>query len=134
MGVNRLSDRVVLVVEDDPVVLELLREAIAEIGLMVIPVSDGENALHQAAAVRPDLVVLDALLPGIDGFEVCRRLRDDPATRATPVVMVSALPAGAVHLRAGDAACDAFLAKPFEMETLRATVRRLLAPWDGNGA
>jgi DNA-binding response OmpR family regulator len=80
----------VLVVDDDPVIVRLLEVNLRLEGYEVETAFRGEEALERAAATSPDLVILDVMMPGLDGWETCRRLRDQPASAGTPVVFLSA--------------------------------------------
>src|SRR5262245_47465205 len=79
-----------LVIEDDPDIVELLRYNLEREGYRVMAATDGERGLAEAARHPPDLVLLDLMLPGIDGLEICRRLRGADGTRATPVLILTA--------------------------------------------
>jgi CheY-like chemotaxis protein len=115
---------VVLVVEDDAAIRDLLAQAaLDEPGMRVLTARDGAEALAAFARVRPDVVLLDMRLPGIDGAEVCRRLKADPATAGVPVIALSASVDPAAAQEAG---CDDFVAKPFELDDLMARLRRWL--------
>ncbi|MGC5165194.1 response regulator transcription factor [Luteimicrobium sp. DT211] len=118
-----LTDRRVLVVEDDPTVREVACSYLASAGFLVDEAADGVSALRVAARVRPDLVVLDRMLPGIDGIEVCRRLR---AERATPVVMLTALGSTEDRITGLEAGADDYLAKPFSPRELVLRVQSVL--------
>jgi DNA-binding response OmpR family regulator len=89
--------------------------------------NSGEKALEMAAADPPALVMLDVRLTGLDGLEVCRRLKNDAGTHSIPVVMVTALESEEDQQQAIQAGADGFITKPFEMETLLAQIRSLLA-------
>src|SRR5678815_4915391 len=80
----------VLIVEDEPDIRDLLAFHLGRDGYQVATAATGAEALRQAARERPDLIVLDLMLPEIDGREVCRRVRQDPATAAVPVIMLTA--------------------------------------------
>jgi len=112
-----------LVVDDDPHILELVILFLTQAGHEVVTAASGHAALEAAAGSRFDLVVLDVLLPGVDGREVCRRLRRQGTV---PVLMLTAL--GEIHhkLQGFDAGADDYLAKPFEPVELVARVRALL--------
>ena len=120
--------RSVLVVDDDERVRSLLRLALARSGLVVLEAPDGAAALDLVRRARPDLVLLDMMMPGLGGLEVCRRLRADPATRTLPVLMLSAA-ASEEDRRAGlESGADAYLTKPFSPRALLAAVAAYLGP------
>jgi len=81
----------VLVVDDTPTNVSVLLEMLGREGHRVLVARDGASALEQAQYAQPDLILLDVMMPGIDGFETCRRLRDDPRTAAVPVIFMTAL-------------------------------------------
>ncbi len=114
----------VLVVDDDPELLPLLAFALRQGGWLVIEATSGERALEGFAAEQPDLVILDVNLPGIDGFEVCRRLRE--RGRTTPVLMLTVRGDEEDLVRGLDLGADDYLTKPFSPRTLLARVRALL--------
>jgi CheY-like chemotaxis protein len=101
--------------------------------LRVLEAPDGAAALAHLESVVPDLVLLDLILPRVDGFDVCRRVRADPRLTATRVVALSALPMADGGQRARDAGCDALVAKPFDVEDLVQVVADWLPPAQ-NGA
>lgn len=116
-----------LVVDDDPQVLGLLRLNFEMEGYVVSCANDGTEALEAVSREVPDLVVCDVMMPGIDGLEVVRRLRADPATAHLPVVVLSAK-AMRSDLRAGiEAGADEYVTKPFDPVELIDVVSRLLA-------
>jgi putative two-component system response regulator len=116
----------VLVVDDQPENLELVAEILSEEGYRIQLVPDGEAALHAVAAEPPDCIVLDVMMPRLDGFEVCRRLKGSRPTRFIPVVMLTALSAVDDKVHAFDAGADDFLNKPVHANELRARVRSLV--------
>lgn len=103
----------VLVVDDDPIIVSLLQVNFEIEGYDVLTATGGEAGLALARAGSPDVIVLDVMMPGIDGLEVARRLRDDPATKSIPVVMLSAK-AQAADVQAGLEVADDYITKPFE--------------------
>jgi two-component system response regulator MprA len=113
----------ILVVDDDPRLAATLRRALAYEGYEVAVAADGAAALAAARAGPPDLVVLDVMLPGLDGVEVCRRLR---AAGDVPILMLTARDATADRVRGLDSGADDYLVKPFAYEELLARVRALL--------
>ena len=116
----------VLVVEDEPSTVQLMVRLLSARGYQVAVATDGERALEMIARRAPDLIVLDVELPGIDGFEVCRRLKEAPATRLIPVVFLTGLTAREDRIRGIRTGADDFLPKPFDAEELYARVSALL--------
>lgn len=117
----------VLVVDDDEFIRQLIGINLELEGFEVHQAADGEEALRQASQVRPDVMVLDVMMPRLDGIEVARRLRADAATSSIRLVLVSAR-AQAVDVRRGeDTGVDAYITKPFEPDQLVSVVRRLAA-------
>jgi signal transduction histidine kinase len=116
----------VLVVDDEVYNLEVLQGFLHLEGFHVVTAEDGETALRTMPASRPDLVLLDVRLPGVDGFEVCRRIKNDPATAFVPVVIVTALQGTQERLRGAAAGADEFLSKPYDHTELITRVKALL--------
>ena len=113
-----------LVVEDDPDLNEMLGAYVRLAGFAYRPALDGVTAERELRSRRPALMLLDLMLPDMDGFEVCRRLRADVATRDVPVVIVSALNEPAARRRAEELDVREFLTKPFDPDALMAAMRR----------
>ncbi len=113
----------ILVIEDDPSILQLLRRGLAYEGYSVDTAASGPEGLLKARERAADLVVLDWMLPGLDGLEVCRRLRSGGAV---PIIMLTAKDAVADRVEGLDAGADDYLVKPFDLEELLARVRALL--------
>lgn len=116
----------ILIADDDPFLRQLLTHKLTTAGYQVTAARDGGEAFHLAQSGRHDLIVLDALMPIMDGFEVLRRLGADKATKSTPVIMLTALKregdiVGALKLGAAD-----YLIKPFIPDELVARIGRLL--------
>jgi two-component system cell cycle response regulator len=119
-----MSSRI-LVVDDIEANVRLLEAKLAAEYYEVITASDGPTALAMAASERPDIILLDVMMPGMDGFETCRRLKEDPETRHVPVVLVTALDSRADRVAGLDAGADEFLTKPIDDVMLFARVRSL---------
>ncbi|HEY7400506.1 MAG TPA: response regulator [Actinomycetota bacterium] len=117
----------VLLVDDDPVIMRLLEVNFGLEGFRVRTATNGEDALERAAEERPDAVVLDVMMPGIDGWEVCVRMREQPGLADVPVVLLSAR--GEDDDRSRDYALGhvEYVTKPFDPAELIAVVRRHLA-------
>ena len=116
----------VLVVEDDAANARLLVRLLTSQGYSVSVITSGEAALETIAAKRPDVIVLDVQLPGMDGFEVCRRLKQSPATRLMPIILITGMGAREHRIAGIHAGADDFLTKPFDNEELKARVASLL--------
>jgi CheY-like chemotaxis protein len=116
----------ILVVDDEWINRELLEEYLKIGGYRVGQANSGEKALDMAFAQPPALVLLDVRLAGMDGFEVCRRLKNDPRTSAVPVLMVTALKSDEDKQQAFDAGANGLIAKPFDAVRMLAQIRDLL--------
>jgi DNA-binding response OmpR family regulator len=126
--------RRVLVVEDDPDLCSILCALLVTQGYRAEPAHDGPTAVRQVEAEKPDAVVLDAMIPGLDGFEVCRKLKFSRETNLIPILMLTALDSKEARTRGLRVGADRYLIKPFEPEALfrelRGTIdhrRRLIA-------
>jgi two-component system phosphate regulon response regulator PhoB len=116
----------VLVVEDEDALAQLLKYNLEKEGYRVSLAADGEEALVVADEVKPDLVVLDWMLPKAPGIEVCRRLRARQETRNTPIVMLTARDEEADRIRGLDTGADDYISKPFSMVELLARLRAVM--------
>ena len=117
--------RRVLIVEDEAGIAEGLADLLGD-GGYVTGVSLGRAALGAVVDAPPALILLDVMMPGMDGPEVCRRLKADPRTAAVPVVFITALPPETLAARLGDCPHDGVLPKPFHLDDVLAVVRRHL--------
>ena len=121
-----------LIVDDDPINRELLGDLLQAMGYRTLAAANGEEAIATAASELPDLVILDVMMPGMNGFDVCRTLKADPRTESIPVVFVTALSNTADKVRAIEVGGDDFLTKPFSQPLLLARIRSLLRLSDAN--
>ena len=120
------SKPTILVVEDEAPLMTLLRYNLEKQGFNVDEAADGQEALLRVSEARPDLVLLDWMLPALSGIEVCRQLRRRPNTRDLPIIMVTARTEDQDAVRALDTGADDYIAKPFVMDALLARIRALL--------
>ena len=131
-GPGRRPAARVLVAEDERDVAELIRYTLTREGFEVIIATNGADALRQAQEARPDLVLLDLMLPQVNGWELCRRLKQDPATRAVPVIMLTARSEEGDKVLGFELGADDYVTKPFSTRELvarvRAVVRRTRPP------
>jgi adenylate cyclase len=116
----------ILVVDDTPQNVKLLTDLLTVKGYAVVTAASGAEALARIEADRPDLVLLDVVMPGMSGYEVCQRIRADKANGIMPVVMVTALDPSAERIKGLDSGADDFLTKPINLPELLARVRSLL--------
>lgn len=116
----------ILVVEDEAALVELLRYNLEEEGFRVSAAADGEAALAAVAEDKPDLIVLDLMLPLISGLEICRQLRRRPETRGLPIIMLTARGEESDRIRGLDSGADDYVTKPFSPSELVARVRAVL--------
>jgi len=123
--------RRVLIVDDEPNIVLSLEFLLRQQGYEVTVARDGEEALAAAAAQRPDLVVLDVMLPGLDGFEVCRRLRERSELAGLKILLLTARGRDVDRVRGLDEGADAYMSKPFSTRELMTAVAELL---EGTGA
>jgi CheY-like chemotaxis protein len=117
---------VILIADDNPQNVELLEAYLSDVDCRVLTAADGEETLRVVERERPDLVLLDIMMPRLSGFEVCRKLRANPDTRDTLVLMVTALNEAADFERGVQSGTDDFLTKPVNKAELLCRVRSLL--------
>jgi len=115
----------ILIVDDAPAGRETMEALLFSPAYELYFASSGAQALEMAANIRPDLILLDVMMPGMDGFEVCRRLRADPDLAHIPIILVTALDDRASRLQGIDSGADDFVSKPFDSAELRARVRTI---------
>lgn len=128
------SSAKILIVDDEERNRKLLDVFVKADGYLTILTDNGKDGLVRAAAERPDLVLLDLMMPGMDGFEVVRWLKDDPLTQAIPVIVVSALDDVASHRRMLASGADEFINKPVDRWELSLRISKLLRGRPGTPA
>jgi DNA-binding response OmpR family regulator len=124
-GVER-AQPIVLAADDDEDILELIVFRLERSGYTVLQARDGAEALELARRSRPDLAVLDVMMPKLDGFELTRRLREDESTSKMPIILLTARTQEADVERGFDAGADDYLRKPFSPQELRSRVEAIL--------
>ncbi|MBU8537928.1 phosphate regulon transcriptional regulator PhoB [Falsiroseomonas tokyonensis] len=125
-AIGSLAKPTILVVEDEAPLLTLLRYNLEKQGFRVEEATDGQEALMRVAEGKPDLILLDWMLPALSGLEVCRQIRRRPNTRDLPIIMVTARTEDQDAVRALDTGADDYISKPFVMDALLARIRALL--------
>jgi CheY-like chemotaxis protein len=111
--VGEPSRRQVLLVDDDPLIVEVLSTILDLEHFSVRTAQDGQSALSALAEERPDVLVCDVMMPGLDGFEVCRRVKSDASTADLPVILLTARDREQDRVAGQAAGCDAYITKPF---------------------
>lgn len=117
----------ILLVDDEVNILKVVSKRLQVSGFEVATATDGESALAQALGQPPDLIVLDVMLPKLNGLEVCARLKQDPRCRQVPVVLFTAKTEEKDRQAGFAAGADAYITKPYQPEELRQTIDRLLS-------
>jgi twitching motility two-component system response regulator PilH len=112
----------VLLVEDNPAQLDLMENYLSQSGHTVIRLNNAQEALKKAVEQKPDVIVTDVVMPGMSGFELCRRLKNNPATAKIPIVICSSKDQEIDRLWGMKQGADAYLTKPFSREQLVRTV------------
>jgi two-component system alkaline phosphatase synthesis response regulator PhoP len=121
-----MEKQTILVVDDEEDIVELVELNLAREGYKVLKCGTGEQAMETASSKLPDLMVLDLMLPGIDGLEVCRRLKNHPKTEQIPIIILSAKGEEADIVAGLELGADDYVTKPFSGKVLVARVRRIL--------
>jgi CheY-like chemotaxis protein len=118
--------RKILLIEDNEQNRYLATFLLERRGHEVVPAADGPLGIDLAGRIRPDLILLDIQLPGIDGYAVARALKSDPATRSVPVVAVTSYAMAGDRERSMEAGCDGYIEKPIDPETFASEIERFL--------
>src|SRR5215212_8605534 len=121
-----MATRTILVVDDEPGIVTIARDYLDRAGFRVITAGNGIDALRLARTERPSLLVLDLMLPGMDGLDVARALRGDPASRMLPIIMLTARVEETDRLIGLELGADDYITKPFSPRELVARVRAVL--------
>jgi two-component system cell cycle response regulator DivK len=116
----------ILVVEDHEENRRIMRDLLTSAGFEMIEAHTGEDGVRAAEAERPDLILMDIQLPGLDGYEATRRIKAKPVLRAIPIIAVTSYALSGDEGKAREAGCDEYVAKPFSPRALLAKVRELL--------
>ena len=122
-----MASKRVLIAEDEPHIVESLSFVLTRAGYEVASAPDGETAYESLSAAPPDLMILDVMLPRMNGFDLLRRLRADPALSALPVILLTAKGQSQDRRTARDIGADAFITKPFSNRDVVEHVRRLVS-------
>ncbi len=122
----RMARKKILIVEDDRVNLKLARDVLQDNGYETEEVTNGEEAVVRAAQFKPDLIIMDIRLPGIDGLEATRRLKGDPTTTSIPIIAVTAHAMAGDRSRILEAGCQVYLPKPLDFDEFESIVKSLL--------
>ena len=118
--------RRILVTEDSPTILEILKSVLTEEGYEVIAAADGQQALDLARTEKPDLIILNLMLPKIDGYKVCRMLKFDERFKNIPIIMLTARAKESDEQLGREVGADAYIRKPFQPEVMIDEIKKLL--------
>ena len=121
-----MAGRRILVIEDHEENRRLLRDLLTSVGYELIEAVTGEEGLAAAESQMPDLILMDIQLPGIDGYEVTRRIKANPAIRHIPIIAVTSYALSGDDARAFESGCDAYVSKPYSPRALLAKIREFL--------
>jgi len=117
----------ILLVDDEPKLLMLVKSRLEASGYEVMTAADGEEALAKAAMEKPDLLILDIMMPKIDGLQVCIRIKNDPSLGQIPIIILSAKSQKEAMIEAKKAKANSYVIKPFRPEVLLAEVKKYLS-------
>ena len=128
-----MSGKKILVADDEAVLVKMIRLRLEANGFVVLTAADGEDALDKAQRERPDLIILDLMLPKMDGYQVCASLKSDPGCRSVPIVILSARAQDTDKKMGEEAGASAYITKPFDTKELLAKIHELLDTKEKNG-
>jgi twitching motility two-component system response regulator PilH len=123
----------ILIADDSQAVRDILQMSLESLGYNVVLAEDGERAMERIQAEHPDLIIADVMMPKVNGFQICRRVKSDPGTRRTPVILLTARSGQEDIFWGKDCGADDYITKPFKTQDLEHTIRRLLRGRDPNG-
>ena len=118
----------ILIADDEPNIIKMVESRLQSQGYIVIAARDGEQALEKAKSEKPDLIILDVMMPKLDGNEVCRRLRASAECKNIPIVMLTACGQAADIKKGMEGGADSYVSKPFKSATLLGIVSALAGP------
>jgi CheY-like chemotaxis protein len=118
--------RKILIVDDEPYILNILDFSLDAEGYNVLKAADGDEALRLALEQSPDLIIMDVMMPRLDGYKTCQRLKEDEKTRDIPVVLLTARNSREDRARGDEVKADGFMTKPFSPQRLLETVQEYL--------
>lgn len=116
----------ILLIEDEPDHVMIIKERLLPLGYEVIEAGNGQQGIDLAKTEKPDLIILDVLMPGIDGFAVCVRLKAEPLTKNIPILILTALGLNELADKCREAGADDFIRKPWEAKDLREKIAKLI--------
>ena len=125
-----MAKKRVLIVEDDTTTRTTIRELLTGAGFEPVEAGDGTEGLAKAEDIRPDVILLDVHMPGLDGYEVCQGLKENPKTKNIPVIFLTAVQDDALNRLAYQSGAVACLTKPFRLEALVAVIEAAIASAD----
>jgi DNA-binding response OmpR family regulator len=120
------KDITILAIDDDPLVLKIIEASLIKEKYKIVFAPDGETGLKIAAECEPDLILLDVVMPGIDGFETCAKIRRNPKLQFTPIIILTALDDRDSKIQGLEAGADDYICKPFDKIEFRARVKTII--------
>jgi CheY-like chemotaxis protein len=122
-----VSSKRILIVDDEPHILEVIRVSLEDFGFDLMEVSDGENVTQTVLDARPDLILLDVMMPGKDGYTICRELKSDPQSAAIPIILLTAKSRPEEVEQGLSSGANAYVSKPFSPLSLLTVIHQHLS-------
>lgn len=116
----------VLIIDDDDTYRSVLNDVLTESGYLVFEARSGAEGMEQARHANPDVILLDIMMPVMDGYQTCRQLRHNPATREIPIIMLTALTDSEARFKSKEAGADDYIAKPYPAQEMKSRIDRQL--------